>query len=107
YFFFSVTVPSSIFPLSLHDALPILCHSFYPLLHPAQPPESFRPPFSKGRCVPVAHKQGADRSGSGDAGSGAEPLIVPFPSQNAGDRKSTRLNSSHVSISYAVFCLKK
>src|SRR5699024_12246812 len=32
-------------------------------------------------------------SGNGDAGSG--------------DRKSTRLNSSHVSISYAVFCLKK
>src|SRR5699024_11276295 len=27
--------------------------------------------------------------------------------QNAADRKSTRLNSSHVSISYAVFCLKK
>src|SRR5438067_3342429 len=27
--------------------------------------------------------------------------------QNAKDRKSTRLNSSHVSISYAVFCLKK
>src|SRR3989442_11030127 len=26
---------------------------------------------------------------------------------NAGDRKSTRLNSSHVRISYAVFCLKK
>src|SRR5437870_13065163 len=28
-------------------------------------------------------------------------------SQKAGDRKSTRLNSSHVAISYAVFCLKK
>src|SRR5437868_8704597 len=27
--------------------------------------------------------------------------------QQGGDRKSTRLNSSHVSISYAVFCLKK
>ena len=27
-------------------------------------------PFSKGRRVPVAHKQGADRSGSGDAGFG-------------------------------------
>src|SRR5699024_12552674 len=27
--------------------------------------------------------------------------------EGAGDRKSTRLNSSHVSISYAVFCLKK
>src|SRR5436309_9902773 len=29
------------------------------------------------------------------------------PAQPAGDRKSTRLNSSHVKISYAVFCLKK
>src|SRR5699024_12629692 len=37
---------------------------------------------------------------------------TPHPSWNVsnlggGDRKSTRLNSSHVSISYAVFCLKK
>src|SRR5690348_18099164 len=31
----------------------------------------------------------------------------PPPSRNRGDRKSTRLNSSHPSISYAVFCLKK
>src|SRR5438067_5382575 len=30
-----------------------------------------------------------------------------FPWTASGDRKSTRLNSSHVSISYAVFCLKK
>src|SRR5699024_1921636 len=30
-----------------------------------------------------------------------------FSDQNTVDRKSTRLNSSHVSISYAVFCLKK
>src|SRR6266480_5133198 len=29
------------------------------------------------------------------------------PDQDEGDRKSTRLNSSHMSISYAVFCLKK
>src|SRR6266496_6200208 len=29
------------------------------------------------------------------------------PDRSAGDRKSTRLNSSHVEISYAVFCLKK
>src|SRR5699024_12569734 len=35
----------------------------------------------------------------------SEELIQRIPSQ--GDRKSTRLNSSHVSISYAVFCLKK
>src|SRR5690349_23797158 len=32
------------------------------------------------------------------------PLVVTAPPQ---DRKSTRLNSSHVEISYAVFCLKK
>src|SRR5438309_8868597 len=30
-----------------------------------------------------------------------------LPARRAGDRKSTRLNSSHSSISYAVFCLKK
>src|SRR5437773_6783271 len=35
-----------------------------------------------------------------DAGS-------PLVSELAGDRKSTRLNSSHITISYAVFCLKK
>src|SRR5699024_11302043 len=38
-----------------------------------------------------------------DVGVRAEGAVVPA----AADRKSTRLNSSHVSISYAVFCLKK
>src|SRR5699024_12214935 len=33
--------------------------------------------------------------------------VVGIDNLGAGDRKSTRLNSSHVSISYAVFCLKK
>src|SRR5256885_16658611 len=32
---------------------------------------------------------------------------VPSPTRRAADRKSTRLNSSHLVISYAVFCLKK
>src|SRR5690625_6314342 len=36
-----------------------------------------------------------------------ESVGVPFPSVQITDRKSTRLNSSHVAISYAVFCLKK
>src|SRR5699024_12631215 len=41
------------------------------------------------------------------------PILIPFedydktPNQAVLDRKSTRLNSSHVSTSYAVFCLKK
>src|SRR5437868_9565829 len=34
-------------------------------------------------------------------------VAVGYASNAVGDRKSTRLNSSHVSISYAVFCLKK
>src|SRR3712207_7934435 len=33
--------------------------------------------------------------------------VGPFREQLHGDRKSTRLNSSHANISYAVFCLKK
>src|SRR5690625_5952081 len=33
--------------------------------------------------------------------------LVPIVTEAGGDRKSTRLNSSHVAISYAVFCLKK
>src|SRR5690348_17913696 len=39
----------------------------------------------------------------GDLGLVVQPLLL----QGGGDRKSTRLNSSHPSISYAVFCLKK
>src|SRR5690242_20970348 len=38
---------------------------------------------------------------------GLDPSVVHQISSNQGDRKSTRLNSSHMSISYAVFCLKK
>src|SRR5690625_5569589 len=34
-------------------------------------------------------------------------LDVSYEGGNSGDRKSTRLNSSHVAISYAVFCLKQ
>src|SRR5699024_2340198 len=41
-------------------------------------------------------------------GSNGTPSVVgKRPDTNKPDRKSTRLNSSHVSISYAVFCLKK
>src|SRR5437667_1706342 len=40
----------------------------------------------------------------GDLGEGTEPVRKP---RRNPDRKSTRLNSSHITISYAVFCLKK
>src|SRR5690625_665756 len=45
------------------------------------------------------------RSADETAVSGQEFVVVPRPGTI--DRKSTRLNSSHVAISYAVFCLKK
>src|SRR3712207_8510186 len=40
-------------------------------------------------------------------GDAALPLEVAHDVAGKGDRKSTRLNSSHANISYAVFCLKK
>src|SRR5688572_31247385 len=58
----------------------------------------------------------APASGKGGPGRAREPLERPVsaplravisPPEFPGDRKSTRLNSSHSQISYAVFCLKK
>src|SRR2546430_12019928 len=65
--------------------------------------------FRSGLCAHVRRRRlGArgrargDRDGRGHAaGARARPLL------GGGDRKSTRLNSSHSQISYAVFCLKK
>src|SRR5688572_31504640 len=43
----------------------------------------------------------------GRARGRSSPILEPGAAGAAGDRKSTRLNSSHSQISYAVFCLKK
>src|SRR5690606_39767202 len=87
--------PPAIYTLSLHDALPIYGlrdagHLGADVLvrHPADP--ALRP---RARVVP-------DRRGRADGARAADRHV-------GGDRKSTRLNSSHVKISYAVFCLKK
>src|SRR5438309_7897974 len=50
---------------------------------------------------PCADRAGARRGRRGTTGRGSSPAAGPR------DRKSTRLNSSHSSSSYAVFCLKK
>src|SRR3712207_7045529 len=57
------------------------------------------------RQVVVAHVVAAVARGR-EVGvtAGGAPVFVP---RGEGDRKSTRLNSSHANISYAVFCLKK
>src|SRR5690242_21532091 len=94
--------PTRIYTLSLHDALPI---SFPDVWRGAQRTES----------APV-RKPDRKYRGQGGAGWIGPALLAPFVSRRrhppshpgkAADRKSTRLNSSHMSISYAVFCLKK
>src|SRR5690625_7058323 len=82
-----------IYTLSLHDALPISrCCSGATRRRPRSGrPRRRGPP----RCV-----QGG-ASGDVRCDADAEPAV------SGRDRKSTRLNSSHVAISYAVFCLKK
>src|SRR5439155_27155989 len=87
FFFFTDTPTPEIYTLSLHDALPI---SGRERLH--RP----RPQAGDGRSLLRSDRQAcAGRRGRG-------PQRPPRR-----DRKSTRLNSSHVAISYAVFCLKK
>src|SRR2546430_17650254 len=82
FFFFNDTATTEIYTLSLHDALPIC-----PLWEQAQAD------YSRGLAT-LKPFEGA-RAWKSTPGEGAE------------DRKSTRLNSSHSQISYAVFCLKK
>src|SRR5205807_10377397 len=104
-FFFHPPPPSEFFTLSLHDALPIwrastsfssrvnsisFCRNTSYTFFIARAPVrivfgcgSLSPNFSRVACV-----------------------VKRFRTQQV-DRKSTRLNSSHLVISYAVFCLKK
>src|SRR3712207_8826770 len=86
-FFFNDTATTEIYTLSLHDALPILKARARQNLLPRKSRERFiRQLFA---LEDASLKRAAFR-------------IVALE-----DRKSTRLNSSHANISYAVFCLKK
>src|SRR5205807_5511625 len=63
--------------------------------------------FRSGADVgPAQVTEGGGRAGEG-LGAGGVGAKTPCLDQYAQDRKSTRLNSSHLVISYAVFCLKK
>src|SRR5207253_9847221 len=90
-FFFSAPSPTHIYTLSLHDALPI------------SPTDAERPRATPSRWSGSACSRTAPSFRRGN-GLGARGGWRPRPPT---DRKSTRLNSSHVAISYAVFCLKK
>src|SRR5205085_11268508 len=77
-FFLNITATTEIYTLSLHDALPI---------------------YRDHAAIGEGNRRG-QRCGLGCL---RQPARHPRPQ----DRKSTRLNSSHSQISYAVFCLKK
>src|SRR5256885_16212896 len=78
-FFFNDTATTEIYTLSLHDALPISTSS-----------------------TSLSGKLSAQMDANGNQVEYNGHLLYAYS-----DRKSTRLNSSHLVISYAVFCLKK
>src|SRR3712207_7769597 len=92
-FFFNDTATTEIYTLSLHDALPIFRRRWL-------------------RRAALLHDIGKlgvsneilDKPGRLDE---AETAAMRNHALYSEDRKSTRLNSSHANISYAVFCLKK
>src|SRR5206468_11053975 len=104
-FLFTYSTPPSIYTLSLHDALPICVrlrieideeHAFSGL-------GQARSQVDGGRRLADAAllvRERVDRAGH-------RRSVERGRAASARDRKSTRLNSSHDQISYAVFCLKK
>src|SRR5690606_41769036 len=103
----SQTATTQLYTRSLHDALPIsAARRVLPSArshrsevqddgpHPPHTPRSPRPTSTTRRAR-------RDRGRHGGSAPVGQRLLQQL------DRKSTRLNSSHVKISYAVFCLKK
>src|SRR5699024_12380795 len=88
--FFFLTDPATTrtYTLSLHDALPIY-------------------QVQKVRSLSRRTSSSSSPVRQAEAGATSKRAFSRALSGSASDRKSTRLNSSHVSISYAVFCLKK
>src|SRR5690349_22543538 len=90
-FFFNVPATTAIYTLSLHDALPIWAAAM---------------DERKGHRIRSLAMALHSTGGAFTALSPGAPNLRRRWRTDA-DRKSTRLNSSHVEISYAVFCLKK
>src|SRR3712207_7997268 len=91
-FFFNDTATTEIYTLSLHDALPIFMDD-----------DAYDLAATGVGVVEADNVLGSDLVREGD-------VVIAMASSGLhsnGDRKSTRLNSSHANISYAVFCLKK
>src|SRR5437762_4480870 len=99
FYHFHAPTTTTRYPLSLHDALPIL-----------RAPCDFsggKKRFERSRGQTHFYFQWTRRISKGANGRGLIHFVEAAKSVVALDRKSTRLNSSHRCISYAVFCLKK
>src|SRR5206468_11595363 len=97
---FNALATTEIYTLSLHDALPIFG------IDPVNPDNVF---VGTGTPTPAMLFRSKDSGQSWEkrpveVATECEAVGTP---RFTGDRKSTRLNSSHDQISYAVFCLKK
>src|SRR5690625_6226408 len=92
---FYASSPSHLFSLSLHDALPILFISIVPVL--------FSVIYTSVLTVKDLEYVNENNIDLFDYLYYTFSISYSLPEK---DRKSTRLNSSHVAISYAVFCLK-
>src|SRR5256885_12148729 len=91
FFFFNDTATTEIYTLSLHDALPI-----------------WRPTGGDGQACRSGERDHRRRAVRARGGPVRQPSESHGrPARRSGDRKRTRLNSSHPVISYAVFCLQK
>src|SRR5207245_10083738 len=90
-FFFTATPPTEIYTLSLHDALPISVRNCGTIV------------CSTSDEMPLPRVRNSASISSKKITTGTSSAAFSL----ALDRKSTRLNFSHGSISYAVFCLKK
>src|SRR2546430_12743731 len=90
FFFFNDTATTEIYTLSLHDALPISKREEDPLV-----------------AIDGARVRAAIEWKGLSVNAAAGRIKVSQQTLDSIDRKSTRLNSSHSQISYAVFCLKK
>src|SRR5205807_10594450 len=104
FLFFTPTAPTALYTLSLHDALPIWTESLISL-HDKLREDRWRAKHAFSKDIqqaaklmlrPIAYDHEV-----------AEVLRQNVLAEGVLDRKSTRLNSSHLVISYAVFCLKK
>src|SRR5690606_40595964 len=98
-FFFNDTTTTELYTLSLHDALPISVGA------------KDRKMGQEGAWTADVHFDGVRVPDSALVGGsedvGYKAAMLSLARGRVQDRKSTRLNSSHVKISYAVFCLKK